>query len=246
MSSHFGKNLKVSVFGQSHSAAIGAVVDGLPAGYFIDTTALQAFADRRRAKDALSTARRAEDRIEIVSGLFEGKTCGAPLALFIKNGDVRSSDYAEIDKCPRPSHADYTSYAKYGWRDYRGGGHFSGRLTAALCAAGGVAMRADGTWTRGIIVRHLVLPLCTNDSLALIRWFTALRSPAYFSLMGQYTPCGEAERFPELRRRITPREYKKVLSFLQESGIEHIFAQELGSADERFIPDFSPDTKNLF
>ena len=64
--------------------------------------------------------------------------------------------------------------------------------------------------------------------------------------MGQYTPCGEAERFPELRRRITPREYKKVLSFLQESGIEHIFAQELGSADERFIPDFSPDTKNLF
>ena len=98
----------------------------------------------------------------------------------------------------------------------------------------------------GCIVRHLVLPLCTNDSLALIRWFASLRSPAYFSLMGQYTPCGEAERFPELRRRITPREYKKVLSFLQESGIEHIFAQELGSADERFIPDFSPDTKNLF
>lgn len=98
----------------------------------------------------------------------------------------------------------------------------------------------------GCIVRHLVLPLCTNDSLALIRWFAALRSPAYFSLMGQYTPCGEAERFPELRRRITPREYKKVLSFLQESGIEHIYAQELGSADERFIPDFSPDTKHLF
>lgn len=139
MSSDFGKNLKVSVFGQSHSAAIGAVLDGLPAGYAVDTAQLQAFADRRRAKDGLSTARREEDRIEIVSGLFEGKTCGAPLALFIKNGDVRSSDYAEIDKRPRPSHADYTSYAKYGWRDYRGGGHFSGRLTAALCAAGGVA-----------------------------------------------------------------------------------------------------------
>ena len=99
---------------------------------------------------------------------------------------------------------------------------------------------------RGCIVRHLVLPLCTDDSLAIIERFAALDTDARFSLMGQYLPCGEADKFPELRRRITPREYKKVLSFLQESGIEHIFAQELGSADERFIPDFSPDTKNLF
>ena len=139
MSSDFGKNLKVSIFGQSHSAAIGAVLDGLPAGYRVDLAALQAFADRRRAKDNLATARREADKINVVSGLFEGRTCGAPLALFIENGDVRSSDYAEIDKHPRPSHADYTSFVKYGLRDYRGGGHFSGRLTAALCAAGGVA-----------------------------------------------------------------------------------------------------------
>ena len=141
MSSDFGKNLKVSIFGQSHSAAIGAVIDGLPAGYAIDEEALQAFVDRRRAKNVLSTARREADKVNIVSGLFEGKTCGAPLALFLENNDVRSSDYDELRVRPRPSHADYTSYVKYGARDHRGGGHFSGRLTAALCAAGGIALQ---------------------------------------------------------------------------------------------------------
>lgn len=97
MSSDFGKNLKVSVFGQSHSAAIGAGGRRFarPAILSIRPHCRRS-PDRRRAKDGLSTARREEDRIEIVSGLFEGKTCGAPLALFIKNGDVRSSDYAEI------------------------------------------------------------------------------------------------------------------------------------------------------
>ncbi len=139
MSCEFGKNLRVSIFGQSHSEAIGAVIDGLPSGYAVDLAAVQAFADRRRANGAISTARREADTIRIVSGLFEGKTCGAPLCALIENGDVRSADYDEIKFCPRPSHADFTSYEKYGFRDHRGGGHFSGRLTAPLCAAGGIA-----------------------------------------------------------------------------------------------------------
>lgn len=139
MSCEFGKNLRVSIFGQSHSEAIGAVIDGLPSGYAVDLAAVQAFADRRRANGAISTARREADTIRIVSGLFEGKTCGAPLCALIENGDVRSVDYDEIKFCPRPSHADFTSYEKYGFRDHRGGGHFSGRLTAPLCAAGGIA-----------------------------------------------------------------------------------------------------------
>lgn len=139
MSCEFGKNLRVSIFGQSHSEAIGALIDGLPSGYAVDLAAVQAFADRRRASGAISTARREADTIRVVSGLFEGKTCGAPLCALIENGDVRSADYDEIKFCPRPSHADFTSYEKYGFRDHRGGGHFSGRLTAPLCAAGGIA-----------------------------------------------------------------------------------------------------------
>ena len=139
MSCEFGKNLRVSIFGQSHSEAIGAVIDGLPSGYAVDLAAVQAFADRRRASGAISTERREADTIRVVSGLFEGKTCGAPLCALIENGDVRSADYDEIKFCPRPSHADFTSYEKYGFRDHRGGGHFSGRLTAPLCAAGGIA-----------------------------------------------------------------------------------------------------------
>lgn len=157
MSSDFGKNLKVSIFGQSHSEMIGALLDGLPSGYPIDPGELQAFMDRRRAKDGLSTARREADRVRIVSGLFEGKTCGAPLAALIENENVRSSDYDEIAFHPRPSHADYTSFVKYRFRDYRGGGHFSGRLTAAMCAAGGVAKQI--LKTRGIFVGAHVLQI---------------------------------------------------------------------------------------
>lgn len=98
----------------------------------------------------------------------------------------------------------------------------------------------------GCIVRHLVLPLCTNDSIEIIKWFSSLRSPAYFSLMGQYTPCGDIEKYPELQRRITPREYKKVRDFLLSSDVEKVFLQELSAADAQFIPDFDAKTKTLF
>lgn len=143
MSSTFGKNIKISVFGQSHSDAIGVVIDGLPSGEPIDTDELAAFMSRRAPSDAAySTARRESDIPEIVSGLFDRHTCGAPLCAIIRNSDARSSDYSEIKDKPRPGHADLTAIMRYGeWRDYRGGGHFSGRLTAPLCVAGGICIQ---------------------------------------------------------------------------------------------------------
>lgn len=150
MSSTFGKNIKISVFGQSHSDAIGVVIDGLPSGEPIDTDELAAFMSRRAPSGAAySTARRESDIPKIVSGLFDRRdggatlhTCGAPLCAIIGNSDTRSSDYSEIKDKPRPGHADLTAIMRYGeWRDYRGGGHFSGRLTAPLCVAGGICIQ---------------------------------------------------------------------------------------------------------
>ena len=141
MSSEFGSLLKISVFGQSHGKAIGVVVDGLPAGEAIDLEELDRFLDRRRTgKNRLSTARKESDVPVFLSGLENGVTCGAPLCAVIENSDQHSSDYSELRDKPRPGHADYTAYVKWkGQADMRGGGHFSGRLTAPLCVAGGIA-----------------------------------------------------------------------------------------------------------
>jgi len=141
MSSEFGKLLKISVFGQSHGRAIGVNMDGLPAGEAIDFEELNAFLDRRRpGKDGLSTPRKETDIPLFLSGVENGVTCGAPLCAVIENSDQHSSDYEELRDKPRPSHADYTAFVKWGGQaDMRGGGHFSGRLTAPLCVAGGIA-----------------------------------------------------------------------------------------------------------
>lgn len=141
MSSEFGKTLRISVFGQSHGKAIGVVMDGLPAGEAIDLDALNAFLARRKpGKGPLSTARKEADAPVFLSGLEDGVTCGFPLCAVIENGDQHSSDYDELRDKPRPGHADYTAWVKWGGAaDMRGGGHFSGRLTAPLCIAGGIA-----------------------------------------------------------------------------------------------------------
>ena len=143
MASVFGNNIKLSIFGQSHSEAIGISFDGLPCGFKIDMEKLQIFLDRRApGRNTLTSKRSENDKPEFVSGLFDGKTCGAPIAALIYNEDVKSEDYDDIKDSPRPSHADFTAQCKFrGYRDYRGGGHFSGRLTAALCVAGGIAIQ---------------------------------------------------------------------------------------------------------
>ena len=141
MSSEFGNTLRIGVFGESHGRAIGVTMQNLPAGEEIGINVLEAFLDRRKpGKNALSTARHEPDRPVFLSGLFEGKTTGSPLCAIIENRDARSRDYAELADKPRPGHADYTAYLKWaGQADMRGGGHFSGRLTAPLCIAGGIA-----------------------------------------------------------------------------------------------------------
>ncbi len=144
MSSTFGTTLRVTIFGQSHSEAIGCVVEGLPSGFALDLNKLQAFMDRRApGKNRWSTPRKEADMVRIVSGLNqEGKTCGAPLTALIANTNTRSGDYDELRRIPRPGHADFAAHAKWqGEQDVSGGGHFSARLTAPLCVAGGIALQ---------------------------------------------------------------------------------------------------------
>ncbi len=140
MSSTYGENLKLSIFGQSHGPAIGMTLDGIPAGLPVDLEVLQVFLNRRApGQNNWSTPRREEDRPEFLSGLLDSFTCGAPIAAVIYNKNTRSGDYANLRDCPRPGHADYTAQVKYGgFQDAAGGGHFSGRLTAPLCIAGGL------------------------------------------------------------------------------------------------------------
>lgn len=143
MSSMYLGHIKVSIFGQSHSGGIGVVMDGLPAGEKIDLDALQRFMGRRApGQNAWSTPRKEGDQFTILSGLADGFTCGAPLCAVIPNTNTRSGDYNHLKDVPRPGHADYTAQIKYrGFQDTAGGGHFSGRLTAPLCFAGGVCMQ---------------------------------------------------------------------------------------------------------
>ena len=133
--------MKYTIFGESHGPEIGVVLTGVPAGIALDWDfILSEMARRAPGQSALSTARKEADTPEVVSGVFEGKTTGAPLCAIIQNTDTRSRDYEELRRKPRPSHADYAAFvASGGFRDYRGGGHFSGRLTAPLVFAGAVA-----------------------------------------------------------------------------------------------------------
>ena len=144
MKNTFGSSLSLTIFGESHGAAVGAVLDGMAAGVPVDDQALAALMDKRRARgDGLSTARVEADQIRILSGVVQGRTTGTPIALMIENQNTRSKDYAATAALLRPGHADYTAYARYrGFQDARGGGHFSGRITAGLVAGGGIVLGA--------------------------------------------------------------------------------------------------------
>ena len=138
-----GKILTLTTFGESHGPAMGGVLDGMPAGVSIDLDELQRFVDRRRTGQSTgSSARDEQDRVEVLSGIYQGKTLGTPIGFIIRNTDARSADYKDIEKCYRPNHADYTWEKKYGIRDPRGGGRASARETVARVVAGGIAIQA--------------------------------------------------------------------------------------------------------
>lgn len=143
MSFSFGNKIKISIFGQSHSEMMGVVIDGLPAGIEIDEEKLSAFMARRApGNDEFSTPRKEADKVRFVSGIVNGKTCGSPICAVIENTNTRGKDYENLKDTPRPGHADFAAWSKFGdARDVAGGGQFSGRLTATMCIAGGILMQ---------------------------------------------------------------------------------------------------------
>ncbi len=146
MSNSFGKLFKITSFGESHGDLIGIVIDGCPAGLAITEADIQSELDKRKpGASTLATARKEEDKVEVLSGVLDGHTTGAPICLVIRNKDIDSGEYRRSRFLPRPGHADYTAYMKYGgFNDYRGGGRFSGRITAGFVMAGAIARKLVG------------------------------------------------------------------------------------------------------
>ena len=143
MKNTFGSSVSITIFGESHGSMIGAVLDGFAPGVEVDEEFIAKQMALRKAVGSISTARREEDSVRIVSGVFNGKTTGTPITMIIENQDTRSRDYGELAYKARPGHADFTAFMKYhGFQDFRGGGHFSGRITAGLVAAGAIAINA--------------------------------------------------------------------------------------------------------
>ena len=143
MKNTFGNNIAVTLFGESHTDMIGAVLDGMPAGVRIYEDLIKKELDKRRPYGKISTSRHETDEVKIVSGVFNGYSVGTPITVLIENSNVKSKDYSFLKDTPRPSHADYTAEVKYGgYQDYRGGGHFSGRLTAPIVAVGAIIQSA--------------------------------------------------------------------------------------------------------
>ena len=143
MKNSLGTSVILTLFGESHGSEIGAVLDGFAPGIPVDEAFIAAQLAKRRPQGRTDTARREPDAFRIVSGVFNGRTTGAPICILIPNSDTRSADYEKSLGLPRPSHADYVAHVKYaGYEDWRGGGHFSGRITAALVAVGAIALAA--------------------------------------------------------------------------------------------------------
>lgn len=159
MKNSFGNNISVTLFGESHGKMIGAVLDGVASGVKVDLENIKKRLAQRKPYGKISTARHEADEPLIVSGVFNGITTGTPITILIENNDTSSKDYSSVMNCPRPSHADYTAIAKYGeFRDYRGGGHFSGRITAAIVAAGAILESALNS--KGIYLGTHIKKLC--------------------------------------------------------------------------------------
>src|SRR6188768_3306014 len=163
MSNIYGTLFKISTFGESHGPAIGVVIDGCPAGLTIDEAYIQSELDRRKpGQSKITTQRKEDDTFKILSGVFEGKSTGTPLAIVIENQDQRSKDYSHIAETFRPSHADYTYEAKYGVRDYRGGGRQSARETATRVAAGAIARKVLDRLYGKVTIRGALVQMGTQ------------------------------------------------------------------------------------
>ncbi|MDE6657421.1 MAG: chorismate synthase, partial [Oscillospiraceae bacterium] len=143
MKNTFGQNVSVTIYGESHGTAIGVILDGLASGIPVDENFIQHQLTLRRPSGSISTARQEPDPFQILSGVYKNKTTGTPICIMIPNTQTRSKDYSATRALARPGHADYTAYCKYhGFEDFRGGGHFSGRITAGLVAGGAIAISA--------------------------------------------------------------------------------------------------------
>ena len=143
MGNIFGKNIKISIYGESHGVGIGAILDNFPSGIKLDTNNIKTEMDRRKPGGALSTKRKEDDEVEILSGIFNGTTTGAPISILIRNTNQNSKDYSKFYDLPRPSHSDYPAFIKHnGFNDIRGGGHFSARITAPLVCIGAICKQA--------------------------------------------------------------------------------------------------------
>ena len=167
MAANFGKNYKISIFGESHGSALGINIDGIPAGTELDLEFIsQEMRRRAPGRSKLTTPRVEKDEFEILSGFFDGKTTGTPLAMIIRNSNQRSKDYSELKRKPRPGHADWSGFNRYGgFNDIRGSGHFSGRITASLVFAGAIAKQI--LKERGILIaahlRNMTLPVLNEE-----------------------------------------------------------------------------------
>jgi chorismate synthase len=172
----FGHLFRVTTWGESHGPAIGCVVDGVPPGLKLDETDIQTWLDQRKpGSSRFVTQRREPDQVEILSGVFEGRTTGTPVSLMIRNQDARSKDYGAIKDKFRPGHADYTYWKKYGIRDYRGGGRSSARETACRVAAGGIARRILG---RKIRIRGAMVQMGEMEiDRSRFRWANVGKNP---------------------------------------------------------------------
>lgn len=163
MKNTFGNSITLTIFGESHGPAIGCTIDGLAPGMAVDNDVIADLLSKRRPDAKLDTTRVEADEYSILSGVFQGRTTGTPLTIVIPNSDTHSSDYSDMKEKARPSHADFTANEKYhGFQDYRGGGHFSGRITAALVAAGGIFIPA--LEKKGISIKTEIIKCGTATS----------------------------------------------------------------------------------
>lgn len=223
----FGRNFRITTFGESHGPAVGVVIDGCPAGLALAENDIQPLLDRRRpGTSPLSSPRKESDKIEILSGVFEGMTTGTPIALMVRNENQQSKDYEELREKFRPGHADFTYQEKYGIRDHRGGGRSSGRETLARVAAGAVAMKCLAA--RGIAIKSAISEVhgktdpaameeeilaakAAGDSVGGIVQLTATGCPAGLGDPGLWeTRCTDCRRDDGNRRSQGSRDWRRV------------------------------------